>query len=307
MKINSLLLLGTLPPPIGGVTISVKNQLTALLSKNINVRVYPKGLLSKSQIAHVHSYQPWKRFILLSLGKLLAKRNVFTIHGMHFDEKNYFNRLNIRLTDGIVIQNDEVVEQAPLLNMKPLLKMTSLVKEGIEPLKKAQSILGVKDKPRLLLYAQHNGMFDGQYIYGVPFIISILPKLQSRYTLVFADVQNSYPEMSSHFGDDVIHLTEPVNFKQLLSEVDIYIRPTSKDGDAISILESLMIGIPVLASNVVKRAEGASIYNFLDEDDFLRSLEELMISPQHTKIPFINSVDDYLYFYEKLLFPSCNH
>ena len=275
-KIRSVLMFGTLPPPVGGVTISVQNLVSALRKKKVSVGFIGKGLMSYYDIAHIHSYRPWKRFVLLCLGKLRAKRNVFTIHGMHFDQRDLFNRLSLCLTDGIVVLNDEVLLQAPKLSQKTLLKVSSIVEEGIEQQGFNQPLLPKTGKPKVLVYAQHGGEFEGESIYGIPFIKSLLSKLNEKYTLVIADVSHHYPELSDYDEKDVIHLSKAVNFVQLLSEVDVYLRPTSKDGDAVSIHEALLTQTPVVASNVVTRPLGVFCYDYLNEESFLDALDNAL-------------------------------
>lgn len=294
-------MLGTMPPPIGGVTISVKNLYLALSSKNIQVGFLIKGLLQRYSIAHVHCYSPIKRLILLTIGKFWAKKVVFTIHGMHFDQNNFFNIMSLKWVDGVVILNDNILVNAPLLKTKPLLKITALVKEGIESFKTSELILSKKKtKPRLLLYAQHGDSFAGEPIYGVPFIQSLLGELTDKYTLIFTDINNVYPEMSGYDTEDVVRIAYPVNFEQLLTEVDVYLRPTSKDGDAIAIQEALLQQVPVVASDVVERPEGVETYQYMNKQDFLAAINKVIQSDRRALKPSIASVDDYIEFYQSL-------
>lgn len=299
-KVTSILILGTLPPPIGGVTVSVKNLFVALRNQ-CKVNVFPNGLLARYDIAHAHNYAPWKRFIMLLLGKILAKRNVFTIHGMHFKEDLWFNRINLWLSDGVIIQNDNVLENAPRLKKKPLLKIGSLVKEGIVVPANTQNILGPKKKPRLLVYAQHAGKYDGKDIYGVPFVLELLHNLQQDFTVVLADVTNAYPHLKNLDKEQLLHLDAPVDFAQLLTEVDIYLRPTSKDGDSVAVLEAIMQGVPVLASDVTERREEVLLYEYGNQESFLQALKQIDLSGSRTLNTELPSVDDYLNFYAELL------
>lgn len=299
-KVSSVLILGTLPPPTGGVTISVKNLFVALKSK-VKVNVFPTGLWTRYDIVHAHNYAPWKRFAMLVLGKILARKNVFTIHGMHFKENLWFNRLNLWLTDGVVIQNNNVLEFAPTLKKKPLLKIGSLVKEGIVTSANSQKILGLKTKPRVLIYAQHAGQYEGEDIYGVQFVLDLLGQIQQDFTIVLVDVANAYPNLKSHAQEQLVHLDKPLDFTQLLTEVDIYIRPTSKDGDSVAVLEAIMLGVPVLASNVTERRQEVLLYEYGNKESFLSALKQINLSELKTKNTNLPSVEDYLRFYQELL------
>lgn len=55
----------------------------------------------------------------------------------------------------------------------------------------------------------------------------------------------------------------------LLRKVDVLLRPTKSDGDALSIREALYMKIPVIASNVVPRPSDTVVYDINSHTDFL--------------------------------------
>lgn len=298
----AVLMLGRLPPPIGGVTISVENLFLALTSTKVEVGFLMSGLNRRYDIAHIHAYDAKKRFLLAVLAKIFAKRTVFTIHGMHFDDNDWFNRLTLRLVNGVVVLNDNIVSRSCKLNQLPLLKVSSMVLEGLkQPEETPQLLPSKKEKPRLLVYAQHGNTFEGEPIYGVPFILENLRRILESYSLVVVDLENAYPEFESFLTQDVTRFTSPVDFKQLLTEVDVYIRPTSKDGDSVAIREALMLKVPVVASDVVERAKGVIQYHYLDKDDFFEKIEYALHSDAANQSDSLSSVEQYLSFYDDIL------
>jgi glycosyltransferase involved in cell wall biosynthesis len=62
----------------------------------------------------------------------------------------------------------------------------------------------------------------------------------------------------------------------LLKRVNVLLRPTKTDGDAMSVRESLFLNVPVVASNVVPRPEGSIVYDLASQDDFLNKTITLM-------------------------------
>ena len=70
---------------------------------------------------------------------------------------------------------------------------------------------------------------------------------------------------------DHIFWIEEVNMElwPLLKKVNVLLRPTKSDGDAISIRESLYLKIPVIASNAVQRPADTIVYDLNHENDFL--------------------------------------
>jgi glycosyltransferase involved in cell wall biosynthesis len=58
-----------------------------------------------------------------------------------------------------------------------------------------------------------------------------------------------------------------VNGWQVMAESNLMIRPTSTDGDALSIKEALSSGVDVIASDVTPRNENVILFNYHDVDD----------------------------------------
>src|SRR5947209_1579274 len=46
----------------------------------------------------------------------------------------------------------------------------------------------------------------------------------------------------------------------LMGKSDVFVRPTFRDGDAISVREALTLGVPVVASRVGNRPDGAVLF-----------------------------------------------
>jgi glycosyltransferase involved in cell wall biosynthesis len=60
----------------------------------------------------------------------------------------------------------------------------------------------------------------------------------------------------------------------LISGCDAFIRPTTADGDSISVREALTLGIPCVASDVCARPEGTITFRSGDADDLVAKLVE---------------------------------
>ncbi|MCC2618337.1 glycosyltransferase [Aestuariibacter halophilus] len=293
--------MGKLPPPVGGVTKSIANWRDALASVGVNCVFWPsQPRLRGYRWCHVHAYHPYKRALSLLIGKCLARRNVFTIHGMHFDQEDRWNRMALWLCDGVFVLNQHVLANSPRLKAKPHLLTSSVLREGITsaPIP-AQPLLPPSSKPYALVYAQHSDSFEGDPIYGIPFVESCLERLREDYTLVLADVTNAYAELDERWGDALVRLDKPVDFAQLLSEVAVYLRPTCKDGDSVAVIEALMAGVPVVASDVVQRPAGVITYRHLDGESFLAALKNLPegVAGSHDSL---TSVEDVIRFLESL-------
>lgn len=63
------------------------------------------------------------------------------------------------------------------------------------------------------------------------------------------------------------------NIRSLWHQTNIYIRPTSTDGDSVAVREVLDEGVVVVASDVCWRPEGVVTYNHADFDDFIEKVK----------------------------------
>lgn len=72
----------------------------------------------------------------------------------------------------------------------------------------------------------------------------------------------------------------------LISRCDAFIRPTTHDGDAISVREALTLGVPCVASDVCTRPEGTYLFQSGRAPDLaLRVRQALAEGPAHVTMP----------------------
>ena len=84
-------------------------------------------------------------------------------------------------------------------------------------------------------------------------------------------VKSSALEDNVYWVEDVVMEMWP-----LLKRVNVLLRPTKSDGDALSVRESLFLKVPVIASNAVSRPSGAVIYKLNSLDDMYNKTITLM-------------------------------
>lgn len=65
----------------------------------------------------------------------------------------------------------------------------------------------------------------------------------------------------------------PDAFAELLADIDCFVRPTLTDGDSIAVREALALGIPVIASDSVKRPEGCMLFKTRDAGELRHAIE----------------------------------
>lgn len=110
----------------------------------------------------------------------------------------------------------------------------------------------------------------------VDLILILLGKDNTREAASYlADLKNFVK--NRHLEDHVFWIEETkMELWPLLKRVNVLLRPTKTDGDALSIRESLFLKIPVITSNAVPRPAGSLVYKLKSPDDFLNKTISLM-------------------------------
>lgn len=299
-----ILIFSSLPPTIGGVTKSAQNLLQALKAKSIDTSVVVnlssiKLLFRRYDIAHIHYSKRWKRLLGLVLGKIVAKKVIFTLHSNSY-KNGMLNYLSSKLANGVILLNKNA-EKKYKHKFKNSIVLGSIFAEGITQanINNKKYIQRKDGKIYLLVYAFNKVYRDSKDVYGVDFILENFSSLDNRYCLVLLDIKGAYRnEINSINSDSLIHLDYEVDFLSLLSEVDIYLRPTTTDGSSVAVQEALLLGKNVLASDVVERPAEVTIYEGGSLVDFKEKLENI----KNTSSDFYpNSIDDYITFCKKIL------
>jgi len=84
---------------------------------------------------------------------------------------------------------------------------------------------------------------------------------------------------------------------------DIYLRPTSTDGDAVAVRESLSLGTPVVASDIVSRPAGVNLFHHRDQSAFFETVSAVLqnrdeIQNALTQLPSVDRFADIARVYQ---------
>ena len=305
---NSVLIFGKVPPPVGGVTKSVENTLNAFKYRHIRTTLFSPAMLfsfRKYDVAHIHYLKRWKIITALFLGKVFAKKNILTYHGSDFyPDTQWLDSYVYKLLDGVVVLNELVLKRCQQLDASKVVLLTPIFQEGLanQDSQTVSYFEKEKDTKYILLYASRKDFFNSMEVYGCHFIFSLLDNLSEHYTLVFLDPQKSYEDdMKKINMKKIIYIDKPVDFTNLLLSVDIYIRPTSRDGSSIAILEALSVNVPVLASDIVDRGAGVETYKHNDSKDFINKINTILTASQTSNIRQLSSIHTFEKFCDQLL------
>jgi len=279
-----LVIVGPLPPPFGGVSISVGNYYKSLKNEGVDVINIPSNkvyqlLFLRPKYIHFNFSIPIKRFLGSLIGRFKNAKVVHTIHGNEFNTKNIFNALTVVLSHKIFFLNSLVAKKCEIFVKSKSDLITPILTINY-PLPDKYSPLINKNEKYLymLVYANSKASINGTEVYGITFILGLLQEINTlRFKVVIVDPSRGYEleveTASKRHNIDLIYIKHPVDFKRLLQEIDLYVRPTSSDGQSVAVLESLALGINTLASDVVPRPPGVCTYKFNCRKDFLLKLK----------------------------------
>jgi len=288
------------PPPLGGVTLSVKNLVESI--NCVGGKAFYRSedcLFNGYDVGHIHSSNKFKRFFQIIWLKLKCKKVIFTVHGLYFDNI-LINKLSLFFSDGVIFLNDDLIKYWVSESAKPMVKLPSLFKEGnkinCSCLRKNDRLT---DKRILLLYSHSKSYKNEHEVYGIEFALKAIAKAQEQFKIILIDLDEGYAELVDELSStlDIDYYPCEVNFTEKLKLCDIYLRPTCMDGSSLAVQEALLLGKRVLASDVVERIQGVDLYEFLNTDDFIDGLSRENTS---MKKYTLESVDIYLNFLDEI-------
>ena len=254
---KNLYIVGTVPESsfIGGVSIHVKRLTEALDVKKINYALIDykqKGvkytclfLIRHKGVVHIHVTHPILLLMFLTASKLAGSKCIFTLHAD-------YERLFI-----------------PVF-------IPPYVEDTLQP-EIVDKITELKEKGKTIVSTNASRLsFDrfGNEIYGIAFLVDFF-KEKKQYALIISDPKGAYRQHIKETGDNIIFIDYPHPYYELLKHIDIFVRNTSTDGDAISVKEALYLGRKVLCSDSVDRPLGVTLFSYSNRqssEDALRSV-----------------------------------
>jgi glycosyltransferase involved in cell wall biosynthesis len=284
-----------------------------LYSKNLSKQDYPKGvsvikgrgilgklkllvhLLSCPTVTHIHLSSGGKSLLLYGLTLLSAvfSRTIITIHSGSFpneyQQMNGFRQYAIRRSlqrCGIVIcVSDRIADTVYQMGIPK--GKARVIPAFIPPLNVLDEIspLTSLDKPKICasgyaipLYGWHTLIEAAAQVGNIcNFHLAFYNEYEQPY---FNELLAGIADRPNfHVYTDLT----PSQFTQLLSSSDIFIRPTTTDGDSIALREALYLGKKVIASNAVCRPETCLLFETENAEDLAKQIESVV--GNHTSKP----------------------
>jgi glycosyltransferase involved in cell wall biosynthesis len=151
-------------------------------------------------------------------------------------------------------------------------------------------LLFLKDHhPILIANAFQLSIYQNIDLYGLDLCVELIFYLKNKFNnvgLVFAlsDENHNKPYFDNikerlhqlNINNNFIFITGSKEIWPLFKKVDLLVRPTYTDGDAVSIREALYFGCPVIASNSCERPHNTILFENRDLHDFSEKCLEIL-------------------------------
>ncbi len=304
---KKVLILGTLPPPVGGITIHLKRfieinknngefeiSLFDLRKRKVYGGGKHHGLLKlfkvfiDAKIIHIHISNNSKIFFAF-ISKIFGKKVIYTQHNSRINDGIKF-RLFFRLCDKFILVNNKNINlDSSKLNENKIAVIPAFI-EPTELEVLPESLLQVLDKFEFIISANcfKNVQLDGKQLYGFDILVDSFFNLVneeqiSNSLLILVDPSNSMKDffenekkkIKSKNNNEMLFVGSYIDFSSLIKKSNVVVRPTRSDGDALTVREALHFDIPIIASDCSIRPEGTILFNTGDSKDLVKKIHQV--------------------------------
>jgi len=252
-----------------------------------------KLLLNRSSIYHFHISSFNKLYYIYLIIYLISKyqkKIIITIHsGSFFKKFSESDTIRKKIIINILDKVNKIVcvgqQQQDVLLKNNICKnkiqvipafLPPLI-ENSEEIDKAINRIGGKSSILILMSGFAKEYYGYHIVYDAVlnlrnegFNIGLIMSFYSEYDEIYLNELNkiaSNDNMTVFFRD-----LSSDEFSYLLSKIDIYVRATDRDGDAVAIREAAYFDKKVVASDCVKRPDGCIVFKTMDTNDLKEAI-----------------------------------
>ena len=251
----------------------------------------------KTNLIHIHSGTSFLRIFHIVTGLIFRKKIILTLHYYPIRKRKFLrfiDELFYQLANKIIVVNANILQNISLPQNKYIVKNAFLppviedepqlppkIMTWISDARKSKKIIICANAWRLDKFNKHD-------LYGLDLCIEITRRLMTDFDVSFvfnvstieksSDLYSKYQSLIEelHLQNNFFLISERLSFVRLMQHADIIIRPTNWDGDSLTVREALMLGKPILASDIVERPVGTSLFKTRDISDLEIKLKELL-------------------------------
>jgi hypothetical protein len=261
---------------------------------------WPRVLLSKQDIIHVHTSHIHWIFpaVFYYLSRLKGAKFIITFHSLRYGAREFgwigsrMIRVVLSKASHCIATNEGIMKKLISMGARP--EKISIIPAFLPPENIDEEITEIPQEvwdfmeshtPVISANAFSVVQHYNQDLYGIDMCIELCIRLKSYYPdigfVFFLPEVGDYEyftELKSRIAgaeieNNFFFQTSPCQFYPVLMKSDIFVRPTTSDGDAISLREALFFKIPSVASDAAPRPAGTLLFKNRDIEDFTSRLK----------------------------------
>lgn len=291
---HKILLVGKIPPPIGGIGIHLTRLMEHLTDLGISYtylylsnRLLPKIIWAMlfHRVLHLNTSSPYIRAAFAILGKVLFCKVLISYHGdlgRFNPKKNKWDYFSVRYCDIPIVLNENSLVKAKSLNSKSISISSFIPPISISFDKDIQRLLKefVKKYEFSFCTNAYNTTMDsaGREVYGITDVVKTFQN-NFQWGLVFSDPSGDYTKFlkknNIEITDNIFIINYPHDFMSVLDTCNAFIRATTTDGDSLSVKEALYLKKHVVASDCVSRPNEVTLYKEGNWKEFENTLKKV--------------------------------
>lgn len=308
-KVNSLLLVGAIPPPQGGVAIHISRFLPVLRASGIEVSVLDESRKRKPSVENLRHISPWAYLQLMRSNRLVyvhsSNHYVRLLHTLvalacgarvlHFVHSSRGVVPSLAALKIATMLGQECIgvseAVAARLGGRPHIIPAFIPPEPAEQELKEDVAVWIAQQKKLgrkviAFNAFCPARLNGTDLYGLDMIVAAFTDsaVRSRFAAVLCVSTFNSCEEEAYFQEIRHRVSESAasdhirlfigdrKFAAVLRQCNLFVRPTSTDGDSISLREALWYGIPAIASDAAVRPEGSIVFPSRNLNEFIAAI-----------------------------------
>jgi glycosyltransferase involved in cell wall biosynthesis len=298
--------------------------------KNINRKLVLLDLFfKKKSVIHFHGFDI-KTLLLAALLSIRHKVILSPHNEWFFDQMNAYGKLIYGISaflmnrlDILIVANNNSVGFAEkfMQNKKRIRLVPAFIPPVLIPELENENLLKTRKQHKFLIStnAFKIDFYKGVDVYGLDLFVDAMNILCNKYqldlVLVFLLPNIGNPEyfekmknrIKEHgIEEKILFITTPLPESSSLWKIsDVIIRATSTDGNSLTILEGLNLGIPVIASDCIERPHGTILFRNRDAGDMAEKIKDTLLNYEVSKkrvqkLNIINSAEEIIKIYNEL-------
>ncbi|MER2998502.1 hypothetical protein [Pontibacter populi] len=270
-----MLIIGTVPPPIGGVSIHLERLIFSLKENGISYKFidYRKMPLKAfyyffiERCVHTNFSNKVLRFIAALIGYLFGKKVIITYHGK-YDFTNFLDKYSLKLSfKSFVLNNYSYSHAVKVQNDRKVTLISAFIppnniKVDVNLRLDIEFTNFCRQYNYIFCTNSHSYVVDkfGRDIYGIDTIITAIKDFKEA-GLIISDPSGKLHKIYSNSLPNVFFISYPHSFIEIIQKSNCVIRATTTDGDSLTIKEALYYKKLIIASDCVDRVDGVLLFN----------------------------------------------